>query len=101
MTVDWTITAGNIIEGAATITGFIVAGLGFFYALRADLTILSTRVLDVEQELKELSKVLVQMAAQSTRLEDMDRRTDRIQMLLDTLIRDIRWSSGPRDRPVS
>lgn len=86
MTVEWSITVGNIVTTAFTVLGFIVAALGFFYALRSSLemqgekiSLLSGRMINVENEIKELKNVLIKLASQEEKLSALAQRMDRIQ----------------------
>ena len=79
--VEWTISIGNLLTTLLSLGGFIFATFGFFYALRRsiDMTgerilLLSGRMINVENELKELQKVLVAMAVQDEKMVQFERQ---------------------------
>lgn len=68
---EWT----AILTPALTIFGFVVAGIGVFYAQRAAMTliaerlsILGGRMINMETELKKLTDVVTQIAVERERL---------------------------------
>lgn len=83
MTIEWSMSVGNIITVVLTLLGFTLGALGFFYALRSSiertadrLQGLGTRIFDIETELKQLSAAFALMAAQDQRLLGHTRRMD-------------------------
>jgi hypothetical protein len=77
VTFDWTITLGNLIS----IIGFIGLGTAVFYGMRSDIAMLSARVGGVEadlnkidESLKPIVKIFVEIARQDERMSSMDRR---------------------------
>lgn len=86
MTIEWTITFGQIAASTLTLLGFVAAAFGFFLALRKsiDLTtermgVLAGRMINVEAELKQLAKVMTNQAVQDQKILSLDQRLDRIQ----------------------
>ncbi len=84
--IEWTITVGNLFTSAITLLGFVVAAITFFHAIRSTLNLqserllmLSGRMINVENEIKELKLVLIQMATQETSLKLLSERVDRLQ----------------------
>lgn len=94
MQIEWTITVGTIVTSAFTLIGFIVAALGFYFALREnvrsmarDITglteltsermgILAGRMVNVENKIEDMTQVLAKVAVQDERLSAQDKRMD-------------------------
>lgn len=83
MNIEWSISLGNIITSGLTLLGFVVAAFGFFYALKSSIAlqamqtdILAGRMINVENEIKKLSEVVVSMAAADQRMTGHTRRMD-------------------------
>lgn len=77
MTFEWTITLGNLLS----IIGFFAAGFTVFYGMRSDIRMLDQRIGTVEgdltkidESLKQIVKIFVEMARQDERMSAMDRR---------------------------
>lgn len=82
MSFDWTVSIGHIL----TFLGFIFGGFGFVYAMRYEVRrvadgveAMKGRMQSVENELKKMSDVLVELGRQDERLNAMDRRLDDLQ----------------------
>lgn len=110
MTVDWTISLGSIVTAILTVVGFGIAALGFFYALRSSIDrtgdrltatneitnermlMLSGRMINVENEVKELKDIVVTQAVQDQKLEAHNQRLDQFQKTADE------WRSWVRSK---
>jgi len=72
MTFDPTISFGTLLQ----LIAFAVMAWGGFYAVRGQVSTLALRMKGVEDEVKKVSDVLVQLARQDERLNGIDRRLD-------------------------
>jgi len=72
---DPTINYGHIL----TAVGFIVAGSGAYYGMRAELLSVDQRVAKIEATLQQLANVVVLTARQDERLNTIERRVDRLE----------------------
>jgi hypothetical protein len=72
MTFDATISFGTILQ----LMAFALMAWGGFYAMRNQVSTLALRMKGVEDEVKKVSDVLVQLARQDERLNGIDRRLD-------------------------
>ena len=70
MVIDYTITIGNIIEVSSIVGG----GFTVFLTLKNNVATLKDDVLAMQQEVKELGKVLIGMARVDEKLANMDKR---------------------------
>lgn len=77
MIIDWSINLGNML----TICSFLVGGLYFVWAIKADTRVLAVRLdgvdkqfINVQDELKKMGEVLIAVARQDARLNAMDER---------------------------
>jgi len=69
MTIDYTITIGNIVE----ITAIVGGGFLFLITLQNTVGNLKEDVSSMQGEIKKLGQVLIQMAVTTTRLDNHDR----------------------------
>src|SRR5258708_17254734 len=99
MQVDWSITVGNLVSTVFTFVVVLIAIGGFFHALRSSLNItnermlmLSGRMINVENEVKKLSEILIAMAAQDERALSLTQRVDRMQE------ESLEWRTWVRER---
>ena len=72
---DPTINYGHVL----TAVSFILAGLGAYYGMRAELSNMDLRVAKIELTLQQLANVLVLSARQDERLIAIERRVDRLE----------------------
>jgi hypothetical protein len=72
---DPTINYGHIL----TALSFIIAGVGAYYGLRAELGNVDQRVAKIESTLQQLANVVVLTARQDEKLNAIERRVDRIE----------------------
>lgn len=72
---DRTINYGHIL----TAISFIIAGMGAYYGMRAELQNVDQRVAKIESTLQQLANVLVLTARQDERLIAIERRVDRLE----------------------
>lgn len=97
MTFDATINLGHIL----TFLGFALCGLGFIWALKTDVRLMSGQFKDLGERLKGLEQkwdkvadAITAVAVQESRLNAMDRRIDDLQhgrgFILDGLPRTMR-----------
>ncbi|MBN9601801.1 MAG: hypothetical protein J0G33_02600 [Afipia felis] len=75
MVVDYTITVGNIIE-IATIVG---GGFMFLNSLKNTVGNLKKDVAGMQDEIKKIGQVLIQMAVTTTRLDNHDREISELK----------------------
>lgn len=87
---DWTINIGHLL----TVATFIVGGLGFMFAVRADVQVMQRaemnvgdRLRAVETQIKQMTDVVVTLARQDERLTAHGNRIDRLDERMDTLER--------------
>lgn len=69
MNIDYTITIGNIVEIAAIVGG----GFLFLLSLKNTVGNLKEDVVGMQDEIKKIGQVLIQMAVTTTRLDNHDR----------------------------
>jgi len=92
--VDWSINVGHFL----TMFVIVAGGAGFVYALRGRLDVVSSRLLNVEEDLKQLVQVLVKQGRQDERIDAMDQRsvsqgkriddlTTRVNILVDSAVK--------------
>jgi hypothetical protein len=72
---DPTINYGHVL----TVVSFILAGVGAYYGMRAELQGVDQRVAKIESTLQQLANVLVLTARQDERLIAIERRVDRLE----------------------
>ena len=71
---DPTINYGHVL----TAVSFIMAGIGAYFGMRAELRSVDQRVAKIENTLQQLANVLVLTARQDERLIAIERRVDRL-----------------------
>jgi len=95
--VEWTVSVGNI----ATVIAFLAGGAAFLFSMKADMRVFVERfavidmqinevkddVKEVKHELSAVSKAMIQVAVQSTRLDSMSERIATIDRRYDELRR--------------
>lgn len=67
---DPTINLGSVVMAA----GFVIGGVTVVVAMRSDLKGMTTRLLNVETEMKKITEILVVAARQEERLNAQDQR---------------------------
>ena len=72
---DPTINYGHVL----TAVSFIIAGIGAYYGMRAELGSMDLRVAKIELTLQQLANVLVLSARQDEKLIAIERRVDRLE----------------------
>ena len=72
---DPTINYGHVL----TAVSFILAGIGAYYGIRAELQNVDYRVAKIETTLQQLANVMVLTARQDERLNAIERRVDRLE----------------------
>ena len=82
MTFDWTISIGNLL----TIIGFAGSGVVFVMFIRADLQVLSSRVMSLEGTTRELVQANLIMSELRGRSQTLETRVDHISERLDKVI---------------
>ena len=82
MTVDWTISLGNIL----TILGFAGSGLVFVMMMRTDLKVIGARVTNLEGAMRELIQANLTMAEMRGRFQTFDERINIISERVDKYI---------------
>ena len=75
MTFDGSINLGYVL----TIIVIVVGGLGTIFTLRSDVKAMAQRMTGIESEMKKLTDILIMLAAQTQRMNDMDRRITELQ----------------------
>lgn len=83
MTVEWSVSIGNILTILLTLGSFAAASIGFVHALKTSIAMtgerlqqMAGRMINVETELRELIKITATMAAQDQRMENHTQRMD-------------------------
>ena len=72
---DPTINYGHVL----TASSFIMAGIGAYFGMSAELRSVDQRVAKIESTLQQLANVLVLTARQDERLIAIERRADRLE----------------------
>ena len=72
---DPTINYGHVL----TAVSFILAGVGAYYGMRAELNNVDQRVAKIEITLQQLANVVVLTARQDEKLIAIERRVDRLE----------------------
>lgn len=72
---DPTINYGHVL----TASSFIMAGIGAYFGMSAELKSVDQRVAKIESTLQQLANVLVLTARQDERLIAIERRVDRLE----------------------
>lgn len=79
MSFDWTFNVGHFF----TLVGMVGTAMAIYFALRFDvkvaslqLSLLGGRMINVENQLKELTQLTVKMAESNIRMESLDARFD-------------------------
>jgi hypothetical protein len=88
MQIDWTISIGAILQTATIAIG----GLGVVFTMRADLKAVSKRLDALEDEAKQQTNILVQLAEQKVRQEGFEVRLNDFSRRLDSDERT--WAKG-------
>lgn len=110
---DWTINVGNILTVGFTLIGFGIGALGLYYGMKNNISILNQkldffggRLINLENETKEIAKVLTAVAVQDerfqhleTRLEDFQRTRDERWAWVQKQLDELRGESRPTRRP--
>lgn len=81
MTVDWTISLGNILQIVSVLGG----GLLVLVAIRMDVQNLKSDVTSIKAELKKIAEVMVITARQDERLKSQDERIKSVERGLEDL----------------
>lgn len=82
MMFDPTINVGVIVQ----LLAFALLAYGGFYAMRNQVSTLGLRMKGVEDEVKKVADVLVQLARQDERLNGVDRRLDAMDSIARRLL---------------
>ena len=77
---DPTINYGHVL----TAVSFIMAGIGAYFGMSAELRNVDQRVAKIENTLQQLANVLVLTARQDERLIAIERRVDRLEHISPT-----------------
>lgn len=72
---DPTINYGHVL----TAVSFILAGVGAYYGMRAEMSSMDLRVAKIEITLQQLANVIVLTARQDERIVAIERRIDRLE----------------------
>ena len=75
MTIDWTVSLGNILTGLAMIIG----AAGIIYELRGNVKALAARITLIEVHMLKITDVLVHIGRQDERLNSHEKRIDRME----------------------
>lgn len=75
MTIDWTISIGNIL----TAIGLAAGAVGIIWALRADVQVLATRIGSIEAQMLKIADVLIHIGRQDERLNSHEKRIDKLE----------------------
>ena len=79
--IEWTFNITSII----TIILILVSGVGFYWRQVYDSRQFKEDIVDIKLEIKALSKVLVEMALQTERMNTVSKRLDRVETSVDEL----------------
>ena len=86
--VDWTISLGNI----ATLIGFLLGGGAFIFSMKAEMrvfgerfSVIDAQVKDIKYDISGLSKAMVQIAVQNTRLYSQSQQIATLERRYDEL----------------
>lgn len=93
LVIDWTISAGNLIQVVAMLGG----GLVVLVTLRNTVARLQTDVGSVQTEVKKMGDILVKMAVAENRLDNTDTRLTIVERDLRDLRRGEGWIRGGRE----
>jgi hypothetical protein len=94
MVIDYTITIGNIIEIGSIVGG----GLAVFLTLKNNVATLKEDVLAMQDEVKELGKLLISVARFDEKLSNRDRRVTAHGREIEDLRRGNGFITGHRER---
>jgi hypothetical protein len=72
---DSTVNLGHVL----TFVGFLLAGLGAYWGARIELSLLDRRMSAVEIQITKMSDVLVKGATQDVRIDNIEKRLDRLE----------------------
>lgn len=75
MTIDWTISVGNIL----TAVGLAFGAAGIIWALRGDVQVLATRIGSIEAQMLKIADVLIHIGRQDERLNSHEKRIDKLE----------------------
>ena len=75
MTIDWTISLGNIL----TIIVIVGSVYQFVWAIKADVKIVNVELSAMKEQLKKLTEVLIEVGKMGARLDDHSRRLSRLE----------------------
>ncbi len=81
MVIDWTVSVGNLLQIAA----FLVAGIGAFFALRADIRILRHDMKTVQLRQEALADTMAAVSATMTTVAVQGARLDRAEETIKEL----------------
>lgn len=71
----WSFNIGHVL----TLAMFLVTGVGAYYGLKTELTVVDSRVVRMETTIAQLAQEVVSNARQDERLRFIERRLDRIE----------------------
>lgn len=94
MVIDYTITIGNIVEIGSIVGG----GFAVFLTLKNNVATLKDDVIAMQEEVKELGKVLIGMARFDEKLSNMDKRVTAHGREIEDLRRGNGFITTRRDR---
>ena len=75
MLFDWSINLGHIL----TILAFVFGGLSFALTIRSDIGMIRNRIDLLDYEMKKIAEILVTLARQDERLNNLSKRIDCIK----------------------
>lgn len=75
MTIDWTISVGNIL----TAVGLAFGAAGIIWALRGDVKVLASRIGSIEAQMLKIADVLIHIGRQDERLNSHEKRIDKLE----------------------
>lgn len=75
MTIDWTISVGNIL----TAVGLAFGAAGIIWALRSDVKVLASRIGSIEAQMLKIADVLIHIGRQDERLNSHEKRIDKLE----------------------
>lgn len=78
---EWTFSVGNLI----TLTLILFSVAGFYWKTTYDATLFRETLMEIKIEIKDLHKVVVELATQKQRLDSQGERLNRLDDRLDLL----------------
>ncbi len=79
--IEWTISLGSIL----TLIFIVFSGVGFYWRQVYDAKEFKEDITEIKLDIKILNKVIIDMALQTERLNNISKRVDRVEVKVDEL----------------